>query len=172
MILAEEHIPLEMCNEWVAGEIATRCLIVSYFIHNLPKKYGEEILEDIRKANYEAGYVAGKNAAKALGKNDLKTLGTLFGTTKVFNPEVVYLEDERAVIHWRTCPVPTLVPTFEEWGLSEDYLETVCPILELFDNGFVEGFNPDLMTQTPPETGETGLQRKGDFCSVVIMKKR
>ncbi len=170
--MADEHVPLEMCNEWVAGEIATRCLIVSYFIHTLPGKYGEEILEDIKKANYEAGHVAGRNAAKALGKNDLKTLGELFGGTKVFNPEIVEISEDRAVVHWRSCPVPTLVPTFEEWGLTADYLETVCPILELFDHGFVEGFNPDLVTQTPPDVGETGLQRKGDFCTVVIMKRK
>ncbi|MFX1265598.1 MAG: hypothetical protein ACFFH0_09485 [Promethearchaeota archaeon] len=170
--MAEEHVPVDLCSEWVAGEIATRYLIVSHFIHNLPPKYGEAILEDIKKANYEAGYVAGKTTASALGKNDLKTLGNLFGGRKVLDPEVVYLSDERAIVHWRRCPVSTLMPTFEEWGLSDDYLETVCHIVELFDSGFVEGFNPNLTTQTPPELGETGLQKKGDFCSVVIMKKR
>ncbi|MFW9801556.1 MAG: hypothetical protein ACFFFC_02845 [Candidatus Thorarchaeota archaeon] len=167
-----DELSWELCNELVAGEIATRCLIVSYFIHGLPGKYGEEILEDIKQANYDAGYVAGKNAAKAVGKNDLKTLGELFGGTKVFNPEIIELTEDRAVIHWRRCPVPSLVPTFEEMGLTEDYLATVCPILELFDNGFVEGWNPELEAQNPTEVGETHLQKGGDFCTVVIVKKR
>ncbi|MHA2396504.1 MAG: hypothetical protein ACXAC0_07360 [Candidatus Thorarchaeota archaeon] len=172
IILSDEEISWELCNELVAGEIATRCLIVSYLIHRLPGKYGDEILEDIKKANYDAGYVAGKNAAKAIGKNDLVTLGELFGNTKVFNPEIVEITDERAVIHWRRCAVPTLVTAFKDEGLSEDFLKTVCPILELFDHGFVEGWNPELETQTPPEVGETGLQKGGEFCTVIITKKR
>lgn len=170
--MSNDELSWELCNELVAGEIATRCLIVSYFINRLPAKYGEEILEEIKQANYDAGFVAGKNAAKTVGKNDLKTLGELFGTTKVFNPEIVEISEDRAVIHWRRCPVPTLVPTFVEMGLSEDYLETVCPILELFDHGFVEGWNPALEAQTPPDVGETGLQSSGSFCTVIITKKR
>ncbi|MHA2004946.1 MAG: hypothetical protein ACW960_12675, partial [Candidatus Thorarchaeota archaeon] len=106
------------------------------------------------------------------GKNDLVTLGELFGGTKVFNPEIVDISEDRAVIHWRRCPVPTLIPTFEEMGLTEDYLATVCPILELFDNGFVEGWNPELEVQNPTEAGETHLQKGGEFCTVVITKKR
>ncbi len=172
IVLSDDELTWDLCNELVAGEIATRCLIVSYFIHRLPDKYGAEILEDIKQANYDAGYVAGRNAAKAMGKNDLVTLGELFGGTNVFNPEIVEISEDRAVIHWRRCPVPTLAPTFKEMNLSEDYLETVCPILELFDHGFVEGWNPELETQTPPDLGETGLQRGGDFCTVIIAKKR
>ncbi len=170
--LAENELTWNLCNELVAGEIATRCLIVSYLINSLPGKYGDEILEDIKKANYDAGFVAGKNAAKAIGKNDLRTLGELFGGTKVFNPEIVEITEDRAVIHWRRCPVPTLIPEFEDIGLSAEYLETVCPILELFDNGFVEGWNPELEAQTPPQVGETHLQKKGNFCTVIITKKR
>jgi len=169
--LVEDELTWNLCNDLVAGEIATRCLIVSYLINSLPGKYGEEILEDIKKANYDAGFVAGKNAAMAFGKNDLVTLGELFGGTKVFNPEIVEISEDRAVIHWRRCPVPTLIPEFKDIGLSEDYLETVCPILELFDNGFVEGWNPDLEAQTPPQTGETHLQKKGEFCTIIITKK-
>lgn len=101
VVLSDEELTWELCNELVAGEIATRCLIVSYLIHRLPRKYGSEILEDIKKANYDAGYVAGKSAAKAIGKNDLVTLGELFGGTKVFNPEIVEITDDRAEIHWR-----------------------------------------------------------------------
>jgi hypothetical protein len=163
IVLSNDELTWDLCNELVAGEIATRCLIVSYFIHRLPDKYGTEILEDIKQA---------KNAAKAIGKNDLVTLGELFGGTKVFNPEIVDISEDRAVIHWRRCPVPTLIPTFEEMGLTEDYLATVCPILELFDNGFVEGWNPELEVQNPTEAGETHLQKGGEFCTVVITKKR
>ena len=90
---------------------------------------------------------------------------------KVFNAEIVEISEDRAVIHWRRCPVPTLIPEFKDIGLSEDYLETVCSILELFDNGFVEGWNPDLEAQTPPQVGETHLQKKGEFCTVIITKK-
>jgi hypothetical protein len=171
-ILEIDELSWELCNELVAGEIGIRCLIVSYLVHRLPSKYGEEILEDIKKANYDAGYNAGKNAAKSVEKNDLVTLAELFGGTKVFNPDIVEISEDRAVIHWRRCPVPKLVPAFEDEGLSQEYLETVCPILELFDNGFVDGWNPDLQAQTPPEVGETGLQRNGDFCTVIITKKR
>lgn len=168
---SDENLSWDLCNELVAGEIATRCLIVSYLIHRLPGKYGDEILEDIKKANYDAGYFAGKNAAKVIGKNDLVTLAELFGNTKVFNPEIVEITKDRAVIHWRKCSVPTLVPAFKDEGLSENYLEMVCPILELFDNGFVEGWNPGLETMTPPEVGETNLQKGGEFCTVIITKK-
>lgn len=171
-MLSDEELTWDLCNELVAGEIATRCLIVSYLIHRLPGKYGNEILDDLKKANYDAGYVAGKSAAKAIGKNDLVTLGELFGGTKVFNPEIVEISEDRAVIHWRRCPVPTLVPVFKDEGLSEDYLKMVCPILELFDNGFVEGWNPELETKTPPQVGETWLQKGGDFCTVIITKKK
>ncbi|MFW9886598.1 MAG: hypothetical protein ACFFER_00335 [Candidatus Thorarchaeota archaeon] len=171
-MLTNDNLTWDLCNQLVAAEIATRCLIVSYFIHRLPGKYGEEILEDIKQANYDAGFVAGKNAAKAAGKNDLKTLGELFGGTEVFNPEAVEISDDKAVIHWRRCPVPALIPAFKEMGLSADYLGTVCPILELFDNGFVEGWNPDLEAHNPTEVGETGLQKGGEFCTVVIRKKR
>lgn len=168
--MTNDELSWELCNELVAGEIATRCLIVSYLIHRLPAKYGSKILEDIKKANYDAGFVAGKNAAKTIGKNDLVSLGELFGGTKVFNPEIVEISEKRAVIHWRSCPVPTLLPVFKDEGLSEDYLETVCPILELFDNGFVKGWNPALQLQTPPEVGETNLQKGGNFCTVIITK--
>ncbi|MFX1261181.1 MAG: hypothetical protein ACFFAZ_03770 [Promethearchaeota archaeon] len=169
--MSSDELTWELCNELVAGEIATRCLIVSYFIHRLPGKYGEEILEDIKQANYDAGFVAGKNAAKAAGKNDLKTLGELFGGTKVFNPEAVEISEDRAVIRWRRCPVPTLIPTIKEMGLSESYLGTICPILELFDNGFVEGWNPELEAQNPTQFGKTGLQKGGEYCTIVIAKK-
>ncbi|MHA3964142.1 MAG: hypothetical protein AM325_011470 [Candidatus Thorarchaeota archaeon SMTZ1-45] len=170
--MSNDELSWELCNELVAGEIATRCLIVSYLIHRLPDKYGDEILEDIKKANYDAGFVAGKNAAKAIGKNDLVTLGELFGGTSVFNPEIIEISEERAVIHWRRCPVPTLIPAFNDEGLSSSYIETVCPILELFDNGFVEGWNPELQAQTPPEIGETDLQKGGEFCTVIITKMK
>jgi hypothetical protein len=170
-MLSDGELTWDLCNELVAGEIATRCLIVSYLIHRLPSKYGDEILEDIKKANYDAGYVAGKKAAESIGKNDLVTLGELFGGTKVFNPEIVEITEDRAVIHWRRCAVPTLVPAFKDEGLSEDYLTAVCPILELFDNGFVDGWNPELETKTPPEVGETALQKGGEFCTVIITKK-
>lgn len=172
IMLADEELTWDLCNELVAGEIATRCLIVSYLIHRLPDKYGDEILEDLKKANYDAGYHAGKSAAKDVGKNDLITLGELFGGTRVFNPEIVEISEDRAVIHWRRCPVPTLVPAFEDAGLFRDFLDIACPILELFDNGFVEGWNPELQVQTPPEVEETGLQRDGEFCTVIISKKR
>ncbi|MFX1604961.1 MAG: hypothetical protein ACFFDD_03570 [Promethearchaeota archaeon] len=169
--MSDQELTWDLCNELVAGEIATRCLIVSYLIHRLPGKYGDEILEDLKKANYDAGFHAGKTAAKAIGKNDLVTLGELFGGTKVFNPEIVEIAEDRVVIHWRRCPVPALVPAFKDEGLSEDYLKIVCPILELFDNGFVEGWNPELAAKTPPEVGETHLQKGGDFCTVIITKK-
>lgn len=169
--MASDKLTWERCNELVAGEVGIRCLIVSYLIHRLPRKYGEEILEDIKKANYDAGYNAGKNAAKAVGKNDLITLAEFLGGTKVFNPEIVQVSEDRAIIHWRTCPVPTLVTAFEDEGLSRKYLETVCPILELFDNGFVKGWNPEIHVQTPPEVGEKGLQKNGDFCTIIITRK-
>lgn len=169
--MTNDELSWELCNELVAGEIATRCLIVSYLINRLPTKYGDAILEDIKKANYDAGYVAGRNAAKAIGKNDLVSLGELFGSTKVFNPEIVDISEDRAVIHWRRCAVPTLIPALKNEGLSEDYIEKVCPILEHFDNGFVEGWNPQLQAQTPPEVGEMSLQKGGNFCTVIISKK-
>lgn len=108
-------------------------------------------MENIKKANYEARKVAGRNAAKALDKNDLATIADLFGrsvATKLFNPKVIEESKDRVVIHWCSCPVPPLRLTFKEWGFPGDYLQLLCPILEAFDNGFVEGFNPRLTAMT------------------------
>ena len=78
VILSDKEISWELCNELVAGEIETRRLIVSYFIHRLPGKYGDEILEDIKKANYDAGNAAGKNAAKSIGKKRFSNTRRIF----------------------------------------------------------------------------------------------
>lgn len=109
-----------------------------------------------------------------MGKNDLATIADLFGRsvgTKVFNPEIVESKKDHVVIHCHSNPIPHLFPTFEERDVPSDYLQLLCPILERFDNGFVEGFNPELTAMTPPEVGETGLNKRGPFCTIVISKK-
>ena len=172
--MSEEKVSIETCKELVSGEIATRGLIVGFLVKALRDKYGDEVIEIVKKANYESGKVAGRNAAKALGKNDLATIADLFGRsvgTKLFNPEVIEESKNRVVIHWRSCPVPPLLLTFKERGFPSNYLQFLCPILEAFDNGFVEGFNPKLTAMTPPEVGETGLNEDGAFCTIVISKK-
>lgn len=173
--MSEEKVPLETCKELVSGEIATRGLIVGLVAKPLRERYGDDVLEIIRNANYEAGKVAGRNAAKALARNDLAAIADLFGrstATKQFNPEIVEETEDRVVIHWRSCPIPSLLVNFKEKVFPDDYLDFLCPILELFDNGFVEGFNPNLTAKTPPQTGETYLNKKGDFCTIIISKKK
>jgi len=173
--MSEEKVPLEVCKELVSGEIATRGLIVGLLAKPLLERYGDEVLEIIRNANYEAGKVAGGNAARASGKNDLAAIADLFGrstATKVFNPEIVEESADRVVIHWRSCPIPSLISSLKKRGFPDDYLDFLCPILELFDNGFVEGFNPNLTAMTPPQTGEKGLNKKEDFCTIIISTKK
>lgn len=58
--MSEEKVPLETCKELVSGEIATRALIVGFLVKALRDRYGDGVTE---KANYEAGKVAGRNAA-------------------------------------------------------------------------------------------------------------
>ena len=77
--MSEEKVPLETCKELVSGEIATRGLIVGLLAKPLWERYGDDVLEIIRNANYEAGKVAGRNAAKASAKNDLAAITDLFG---------------------------------------------------------------------------------------------
>lgn len=172
--MSEEKVSIETCKELVSGEIATRCLIVGLLVKELRDKYGDEVIETVKRANYESGRVAGRNAAKALGKNDLATIADLFGrsvATKLFDPEIEEESKNRVVVHWRSCPVPPLLLTFKERGFPDNYLQFLCPILEAFDNGFVEGFNPKLTAMTPPEVGETGLNEGEAFCTIVISKK-
>ena len=172
--MSKEKVSLETCRELISGEIATRGLIVGFLVKALRDKYGNEITQLVKKANYEAGEIAGKNAARASVENDLATIADLFGRsvgTKLFNPEIVERSEGRVVIHWRSCPIPPLLSTFKEKGFPNDYLQLLCPILERFDNGFVKGFNPELTAMTPPEVGETGLNKNGSFCTIVISKK-
>jgi hypothetical protein len=173
--LTEETIPLVKCGEFVSGEIATRGLIVGLLTKPLYERYGPDALEIIKKANYDAGRTAGRNTARSLPSNDLSAIAELFGrstSTKHFNPEIVEETEDRVVIHWRSCPMPSLLASLKEKGFGEDYLDFLCPILELFDNGFVEGFNPGLTAMTPPQTGETGLKSNGDFCTIIMSKKK
>lgn len=173
--MSEEKVSLEMCKKLVSGEIATRGLIVGLLTKPLQERYGDDVLEIIRNANYEAGKVAGRNTARALARNSLAAIADLFGrstATKLFNPKIVKETGDRVVIHWRSCPIPSLLSNFKEKGFADDYLDFLCSILEPFDNGFVEGFNQSLTAMTPPQTGETGLNKKGDFCTIIISKKK
>lgn len=173
--MTTDQISMELCKELVGAEISTRCFIVGFLADKLLEKYGDEVLDTLRQASYEAGLISGKQCAQVMGRNDLEALAKLFGEssgTKVFNPELVELTGDKAVVHWRSCPVPALIGPFTDRGMPEDYLDFVCPILELFDRGFAEGFNPELTAKTPPELGEAGLNKGKKYCTVVIMKKQ
>jgi len=173
--MTTDQISMDLCKELVASEMSTRCFIVGFLTKNLLDRYGDEVLETLRQANYEAGLISGKHWAEVLGKNDLEALARLFGEssgTKVFNPELIELTSDRAVVHWRSCPVPSLIGPFRDRGMPDNYLDFICPILELFDRGFAEGFNPQLTAKTPPEVGETGLNKGEKYCTVVITKKQ
>ena len=173
--LSEERIPLRECGELVSAEIATRGLILGLVAKSLNEKYGRDAVEIIEKASYEAGRTAGRNAARSLPSNDLSSIAELFGrsaATRHFNPEIVEHTKDRVVIHWRSCPIPSLLADFKQKGLGDDYLGFLCPIVEHLDNGFVEGFNPGLTAMTPPQTGEMGLTGNGGFCTIIISKKK
>ncbi len=167
-------ISLETCEELVSGEMATRFQIIGYLAEMLRRIHEDEIISAIKEAHFETGKVAGANMAKALGKNDLSTITDLFTDTSgvhLFKPEIVERTQNRVVIHWRSCPVPALLKTFKEWDFPSDFLQFLRPIIESFENGFVEGFNPELTIMTPPEVGETGLIKNGSFCTVIISNK-
>lgn len=173
-MMTTDQISMSLCKELVASEISTRCFIVGFLTKKLLDEYGNKVLDTIKEANYEAGLVSGKQAAQALGKNDLEALARLFGEssgTKVFDPELIELTRDKAIVHWRGCSVPLLIGPFKDRGMPDDYLEFICPILEQFDKGFAEGFNPELTVRTPPEVGEMGLAKGDKYCTVIVMKK-
>jgi len=58
-VLSEEKVSLETCKELVSGEIATRGLIAGFLVKALRDRYGDEIIETVKMANYESGKVAG-----------------------------------------------------------------------------------------------------------------
>ena len=158
----------------VSGEMATRFQIIGYLAEMLRRTHGNEIISAIKEAHFEIGKVAGANVAKALGKNDLTTITDLFTDTSgvdLFKPEIVERTQNRVVIRWRSCPVPALLKTFKEWDFLDDFLQFLCPIIESFENGFIEGLNPELTIMTPPEVGETGLNKNESFCTVIISNK-
>lgn len=173
-VLSNGSISLETCEELVSGEMATRFQIIGYLAEMLRRTHGNEIISAIKEAHFETGKVAGANVAKALGKNDLSTIIDLFTDTSgvdLFKPEIIERTQDRVAIHWRSCPVPALLKTFKEWDFPNDFLQFLCPIIESFENGFIEGFNPELTIMTPPEVGETGLNKNGSFCTVIISNK-
>lgn len=158
----------------VSGEMATRFQIIGYLAEMLQRTHGNGIISAIKEAHFETGKVAGASAAKALGKNDLSTITDLFTDTSgidLFKPEIIERTQDRVVIHWRSCPVPSLLKTFKKWDFPDDFFQLLCPIIESFENGFVEGFNPKLTIMTPPEVGETGLNSNGLFCTVIISNR-
>lgn len=159
------------CVELVAAEIATRGRIVGIFLHLLKEKSNTDFSEAASKASYLAGRIAGQKAAEAIGKNDLDTLRHILAeslSTKVFDPVLAKSSENEFELEWRTCPIASLADDFGKLGYDQEYLPRICGILEMFDNGFVEGFNPTFRAKTPPELETALLSSGADRCRLVV----
>lgn len=169
-----EMISIDGCAELVAAEIATRARIVGIFLALMREKYDVDVHTIAEEANYLAGKIAGRKAAQASRANDLDTLMSLLvdsAATRVFGPELVDSSEESFTLKWKTCPVASTARDFIDLGYGADYLPTLCRILERFDNGFVEGFNPELHAITAPELGTDLLSSGADGCKMIVTTK-
>ena len=139
--MPEETIPSKDVVEYVGGELVNSRLAMGFLVKAFLDRLGEETIEIAKKALYNSGSVVGRGLSKTVEEKSIPNLVRMmlaFPYKQIFDAKIEHLSEEKAVIHWRLCP---LKEKFKEMGMSESEMRILCPILEQYDVGIVEGFD-------------------------------
>ena len=133
--------------------------ILYYLIYDeIRKECGAEQAEAVlSRAIYRRGAEKGQQAFAHYGPRDLQGLKQAFLSSyadggSLFQPEVVRDEPQGLNIRHRRCP---LKEAWEQYGLSDEDLATMCRIASQVDNGTFEaaGFRIEVDSWQPGQEG-------------------
>ncbi len=147
--MPEETFPSKDVVEYVGGELVNSRLAMGSLVKAFLDKWGEETIEIAKKALYNAGSIVGGGLSKAVEEKSIPNLVRMmlaFPYDQIFDAKIEHLSEDKAVIHWRVCP---LKERFKGIGMSESEMRILCPILEQYDVGIVEGFDPRFKCVPP-----------------------
>jgi len=148
-MLPEEAVSSKDVVEYVGGELVNSRLAMSFLVRAFLDRWGEETIEIAKKALYHAGSVLGSGLSKKVEEKSIPNLVRMmlaFPYNQIFDAKIEHLSEDKAVIHWRLCP---LKEKFKEMSMSESEMRILCPILEQYDVGIVEGFDPRFKCVPP-----------------------
>ena len=147
----------QLLREQLYGAYKNRGMMYYHIFQELRKAVGDKKAADIMKGGiYNRGLEIGKKYEK-FAPADLEGLKDAFlaGSAdqgKMFQPEVVRCDGEGLDIHMRNCP---LREAYEEAGLSDEEIATMCDIAAVVDYGTFEGAGFRFFADTwkPGEAG-------------------
>ena len=147
----------QLLREQLYGAYKNRGMMYYHIFQELRKEVGSEKAAAIMKRGiYNRGLEIGKKYEK-FAPADLEGLKDAFlaGSAdqgKMFQPEVVRCDGEGLDIHMRNCP---LREAYEEAGLSDEEIATMCDIAAVVDYGTFEGAGFRFFADTwkPGEAG-------------------
>ena len=147
----------EMLREQLYGAYKNRAMMYYHIFQELKKEVGEGKAADIMKRGiYNRGLEIGKKY-ETFAPADLEGLKNAFlaGSAdkgKMFQPEVLRCDGAGLDIHMRNCP---LKKAYEEAGLSDEEIATMCNIAATVDYGTFEGAGFQFFADTwkPGEEG-------------------
>lgn len=162
--MREESLPLRKVAEYVSGELTNSRLAMGLLVKSFLEKYGGEAVETAKRAVYQAGRVVGDEMAQSAEDKSIQTLVKLMLSSpydQIFDAKLEELGKDKAVIHWRRCPVKE---KFERIGFQEKLIKTLCQVMEQYDAGIIEGFNSAF--KCVPPAGPPGPCK----CQIYIKK--
>ena len=150
----------QILRQQLYGAYKNRGMMYYYIFQELRKAVGDKKAADIMKgAIYNRGLEIGKKYEK-FAPADLEGLKDAFlaGSAdqgNMFRPEVLRCDGEGLDIHMRSCP---LKEAYEEAGLSDEEIATMCDIAAVVDYGTFEGAGFRFFADTW-KSGEEGCCR-------------
>ncbi|MGD8916661.1 MAG: L-2-amino-thiazoline-4-carboxylic acid hydrolase [Syntrophobacterales bacterium] len=147
----------QILREQLYGAYKNRGMMYYHIFQELRKEVGDEKAADVMKRGiYKRGLEIGKKY-KEFAPADLEGVKNAFlaGSAdqgKMFQPEVLRCDGEGLDIHMRNCP---LKEAYEEAGLSDEEIATMCHIAAAVDYGTFEGAGFRFFAETwkPGEAG-------------------
>jgi len=147
----------QILREQLYGAYKSRGMMYYHIFRELRKEVGSDKAAEIMKRGiYNRGLEIGKKY-KEFAPADLEGLKKAFLSSSadqgnMFRPEVIRCDEKGLDIHMRSCP---LKEAYEEAGLSDEEIATMCDIAAVVDYGTFEGagFRFFAHTWKPGEEG-------------------
>ena len=138
------------------GSFKNRAMMYYHIYEELKKEVGEDKAADIIKRGiYKRGLEIGKQFAE-YGPSDINGLKDAFlgfipDEGKMLQPEVMRCDDNGVDIKFHRCP---LKEAWQEAGLSDGEVATMCEIAAIVDYGIFEGAGFEFTADTYKPGGD------------------
>ena len=145
----------------------TRAIMYYYLYEEIEKQCSEEKARIIfQNATYKRGKDIQKSYEKFLKNHDYKGLAEHFCLSspsegELFTPSIEKIENDRAVLTMESCP---LVSAWQDMGLSDEKIKTLCQVSSHIDFGTFESQETELSFTHQIGKGD-------DKCRLIIQKK-